>query len=239
MTEPLIVDPHRLASASSVLGSAAADIPVMPPPLSVPGGDLLSLAIAAGSAQIEAPMEALPTIQADAIATAGKVGMAGQRYADTDSELAARAARVTFASSAAGGPGAAATSAGAGGMGAGGLGAGFAGSGAGVSGVATSAAGVPGAAGQAGGLSQMMSMPMQMAAQAGQIPAQLAQAAGAAPQAVMQGAQGAVQQVTQMAGQFGQSPGEDDSAKDQGVPQADAERDRDDSREERPAATVL
>ena len=50
---------------------------------------------------------------------------------------------------------------------------------------------------------------------------------------------GAVQQVTQMAGQFGQSPGEDDSAKDQGVPQADAERDRDDSPEERPAATVL
>lgn len=97
MTEPLIVDPDRLNSASAILGSAASDIPVGLPKLSVPGSDPLSLAIAVGALKVEEPMSALPGIKADATATAQKIGTAGQMYATTDQELAEKAKQHRFA----------------------------------------------------------------------------------------------------------------------------------------------
>lgn len=249
MTEPLIVDPDRLARASSALGFAAADIPIVAPYVPAHGEDLLSMAIAKGALDIELPMQALPEIKRNATETAENVGAAGKMYTDTDREAAEKASRYQFANQGSPGFGAgglpAAPVAGGvaagGGAGAGigsGVGAGAGsglGSGAGVAGAAASAAGVPGAAGQAGGLSQMMGTPMQMAQQAGQIPQQLAQMAGSAPQGVMQGAQGAVQQVTQMAGQFGKSSGEDGKAPDLPLERA---AEREDRPEDRPAETV-
>ena len=215
MTEPLIVDPSLLASASAALVAAAADIPVMPAPLSVPGSDPLSVAIAAGAVAVEAPMAALPEIKTAATTTATNVGVAAQRYTSTDQALAAKAASHQFAppgsagsaaagaasaaqapASAAGAPAAAGSAAAAGGIGTGGMGsAGNAGSQMGQQ-----------LAQQAGQMGQ------QLAQQAGQIPSQLAGAAGQGPQSVMQGAQGAVQQITQMAGQFGKAGGGDGKA---------------------------
>lgn len=216
MTQPqLIVDPDRLASASSAFTAAAGEIPVLPPALSVPGGDPLSQAIAEGTAEIESPMLALPRIKGDAMETATIVSTAGQMYADTDSELAAKAARHAFASATSPGPGGSSPTSASSGGGINsipGAAPATAGSAAGVVGAVASGAGRPGG-GQPGGLSQMMGTPMQMAQQAGQIPAQLAQAAGSAPQGLMQGGQSAVQQVTQLAGQFAKSSGEDDPAK--------------------------
>lgn len=60
-----------------------------------------------------------------------------------------------------------------------------------------------GGADSMGQLSQMMSMPMQMASQAAQLPMQAMSAVASAPQAVMQG----VQQISQMAGGMGKSDG--------------------------------
>lgn len=252
---PLVVDPDRLASASSALLTAAGDIPVMPPALSVPGADLLSTAISHGSAEVELPMADLPVIKTDATTTAENVGLAGTIYTNKDAELAARAASHQFVSAtsaapAGSGPAAPGTGAAATGVAGSGLGGGAVGAGSGVAGAAASAAGVPAGAGKAGGLSQMMGMPMQMAQQAGQIPAQLAQAAGQAPQGVMQSAQSAMQQVTQMAGQFGKSSGGDDTLKNgEKIAEKDAGNDPEGSRERspetvdrpqpRPSGTVL
>ena len=88
MTEPLKVDTDELDAASAILKSAAGQIPTQLPQFSVNGSDPLSAAIAAGSAQIEAPMAALPQIKAEATTTAKKVGVAGQRYRETDETLA-------------------------------------------------------------------------------------------------------------------------------------------------------
>ena len=226
MTEPLIVDPSLLASASTALVAAAADIPVMPAPLSVPGSDPLSVAIAAGAVAVEAPMAALPEIKTAATTTATNVGVAAQRYTSTDQALAAKAASHQFAppasagsaaagaasaagapASAAGAPAAAGSAAAAGGIGVGGMGsAGNAGSQMGQQ-----------LAQQGSQMGQQLAqqgsqMGQQLAQQAGQIPSQLAGAAGQGPQSVMQGAQGAVQQISQMAGQFGKAGGDDGKA---------------------------
>ena len=99
MTQPLIVDTDLLGTASASLAAAAAEIPVVPPPLSVSGSDPLSTAIGNGSVEIEAPMAALPAIKTDALTTAQNVGAAGQRYASTDEALAAKAARHDFGNS--------------------------------------------------------------------------------------------------------------------------------------------
>lgn len=105
MTEPLIVDPDQLNSASTILGKAAGEIPVGLPKLSVSGSDPLSLAIAAGAIRVEAPMEALPGIKADATSTAQKIGTAEQMYATTDQELAAKVKQHQFDIGAAGAAG--------------------------------------------------------------------------------------------------------------------------------------
>ena len=88
MTEPLRVDTDGLDAASTILKTAAGEIPAPPPKLSVSGTDPLSLAIARGAAQVEAPMAALPGIRANAISVAEKIGVAGQRYRSTDEMLA-------------------------------------------------------------------------------------------------------------------------------------------------------
>lgn len=235
MTEPLIVDPDRLVSASSALGAAAAEIPIVTPYAPAVGADPLSMAISDGARAIELPMQALPDIRRDATAMAANVGTAGKMYADADRDAAEKASRHQFANYGAPGlgdgglPTARAAGGVAGGAGAGvgsgveaGAGSGL-GSGAGVAGAAASSAGVPGA-GQAGA-------PMQMVQQAGQIPQQIAQMAGSAPQSVMQGAQGAFQQVQQLAGQFGKSSGEE--AKPGDVP-VDRAVEREDRPEDRP-----
>jgi len=56
----------------------------------------LSAAIAAGSAQIEAPMAALPQIKADATTVAENIGLAGQRYRETDDTVAQKAKQQQF-----------------------------------------------------------------------------------------------------------------------------------------------
>ena len=215
MTEPLIVDPSLLASASAALVAAAADIPVMPAPLSVPGSDPLSVAIAAGAVAVEAPMAALPEIKTAATTTATNVGVAAQRYTSTDQALAAKAASHQFAPPASAGSAAAgaASAAGAPASAAGAPAA--AGSAAAAGGIGTGGMGSAGNAGSQMGqqlAQQAGQMGQQLAQQAGQIPSQLAGAAGQGPQSVMQGAQGAVQQITQMAGQFGKAGGGDGKA---------------------------
>jgi hypothetical protein len=66
------------------------------PQFSVNGSDPLSAAIAAGSAQMEAPMAALPWIQANATTTAENIGVAGKRYRETDETLAQKAKEHQF-----------------------------------------------------------------------------------------------------------------------------------------------
>jgi hypothetical protein len=56
----------------------------------------LSLAIAQGAAQVEAPMAALPGIKANATSVAEKIGVAGQRYRETDEMLAEKARQHLF-----------------------------------------------------------------------------------------------------------------------------------------------
>ena len=96
MTEPLKVDTDELDAASAILKSAAGQIPTQLPQFSVNGSDPLSAAIAAGSAQIEAPMAALPWINANATTTAENIGVAGQRYRETDETLAQKAKEQQF-----------------------------------------------------------------------------------------------------------------------------------------------
>ena len=91
MTEPLNVETDVLSAASKILRTAAGQIPVPPPKVSVPGTDPLSLAIAQGAAQVEAPLAALPRIKAEATTVAENIGIAGQRYAETDQMLAEKA----------------------------------------------------------------------------------------------------------------------------------------------------
>lgn len=91
MTKPLQVDTDALDAASKILKAAASKIPMPPPKLSVPGTDPLSLAIARGATQVEAPMAVLPEIKANATAVAEKIGVAGQRYRETDEMLAEKA----------------------------------------------------------------------------------------------------------------------------------------------------
>ena len=96
MTEPLKVDTDELDAATAILKSAAGQIPTQLPQFSVNGSDPLSAAIAAGSAQMEAPMAALPGIKADATTTAENIGVAGQRYRETDETLAQKAKEQQF-----------------------------------------------------------------------------------------------------------------------------------------------
>ena len=91
MTEPLIVDTDQLDSASKILGQAAGAIPAPLPKLSVPGTDPLSLAVATGAVQVEAPMAALSAIEADATTTAENIGVAGQKYSAVDQAYAEKA----------------------------------------------------------------------------------------------------------------------------------------------------
>lgn len=91
MTEPLIVDTDQLDSASTILGQAAGAIPAPLPKLSVPGTDPLSLAVATGAVQVEAPMAALSAIEADATTTAENIGVAGQKYSAVDQAYAEKA----------------------------------------------------------------------------------------------------------------------------------------------------
>lgn len=78
-----------------------------------------------------------------------------------------------------------------------------------------------------GQMSQLMSMPMQMAGQAVQMPMQAMDALASLPQSVMQG----VQQVSQMAGGLGGADGALAKGHEDGAPTDDDQRDDDKSRE--------
>jgi hypothetical protein len=91
------VDTDQVNSASKILQTAAGTIPAPLPKLSVPGTDPLSLAVAKGAIQVEAPMVALPGIKAEATTTAQNIGLAGQKYAETDETLARKAREQQFA----------------------------------------------------------------------------------------------------------------------------------------------
>ena len=96
MTEPMNVDTDVLDATSAILKSAAGQIPTQLPQFSVNGSDPLSAATRAGSAQVEAPMAALPRIKAEATTTAQNIGLAGQRYRETDEILAEKARQQQF-----------------------------------------------------------------------------------------------------------------------------------------------
>jgi hypothetical protein len=87
----LRVDTDVLDAANAILKSAAGQIPTQLPQFSVNGSDPLSAAIGAGSGQMEARMAALPGIQAKAKTVAGNIGVAGQKYRETDETLAQKA----------------------------------------------------------------------------------------------------------------------------------------------------
>jgi len=97
MTEPMNVDTDQVNSAGTILGRAAGTVPAPLPKLSFPGTDPLSLAVAKGAPQVEAPMAALPGIKAEATTTAQNIGLAGQKYAETDETLARKAREQQFA----------------------------------------------------------------------------------------------------------------------------------------------
>ena len=88
MTEPLTVDTDQLNSASKILMQAAGAIPAPLSKLSVPGTDALSMMVAKGAVEVEAPMSALPGIKADATTTAQNIGVAGQKYSAVDQKYA-------------------------------------------------------------------------------------------------------------------------------------------------------
>lgn len=93
---PLIVDPDQLTSASSALSSSSASIPTELPKFSVSGSDPLSAAISTGAVDVESPMLALPVIKTKATTTAQNIGVAGQRYRETDELLARKASQQQF-----------------------------------------------------------------------------------------------------------------------------------------------
>jgi hypothetical protein len=102
MTLPtLIVDPTQLTSASSALSASAGNIPTELPKFSVAGDDPLSAAISAGAVDVESPMLALPAIKAKATTTAENIGVAAQRYRETDEAFASKVAGHNFAAGAA------------------------------------------------------------------------------------------------------------------------------------------
>lgn len=190
---PLKVDPERLSQLGSVLKTAAAGLPDAPAPFTATGADEISLAIKGKLPAIENVIqEVLPQVKAGAQDTASKMLKAAAQYLGTDQELAAKYQQHQFDSAASpvgsGGAGGSSSVGGAGG--------------------ATSTA-----AAQSDSMSQMMSMPMQMANQAAQVPAQMMSAAASVPQSLMQG----VQQVSQMAGGLGGNDGSDGDEADRAV----------------------
>ena len=191
---PLTVDPDALAAAGGALSAAAADLPPAPDPFMPVGTDPLSATIIEQIPFVEGPIyDQLPVVKAQATQTASNVRNAASAYTAADQRIggAIDAEMQDVAGVGGGLPGSAG---------------GAAGSAAGTAaGSAGTAAGGAGSAG--GGMSQMMSMPMQMASQMSQMPMQVMSAVQQAPQGVMQGVQQVGQQVQQMVGQFGGASG--------------------------------
>lgn len=187
---PLTVDPDALAAAGGALSAAAADLPPAPDPFMPVGTDPLSATIIEQIPFVEGPIyDQLPVVKAQATQTASNVRNAASAYTAADQRIggAIDAEMQDVAGVGGGLPGSAG---------------GAAGSAAGSAGTAAGGAGSAG-----GGMSQMMSMPMQMASQMSQMPMQVMSAVQQAPQGVMQGVQQVGQQVQQMVGQFGGASG--------------------------------
>lgn len=97
MTEPLRVDPERLAASARQLLATANQIPSPPAPHAVTGGDALSQAIAAQAGKVETPItEGIPAAQKSAVAYGENVSSASRLYEQSDQEIADRIRRSTF-----------------------------------------------------------------------------------------------------------------------------------------------
>ncbi|MET0473606.1 MAG: type VII secretion target [Mycobacterium sp.] len=186
MTE-LKVDAEKLREIANVMRTAAEGIPEPPAAYTASGADPISQAIADKVPGIEGVIqESLPQVKIDAMNTASNMVTAAGQYLDTDEQLAANYEKQQF--DAAGGTGSGVGSE----------------TGTGTVGVQSASSASSDSLGQ---MSQLMSMPMQVASQAAQIPTQMMSAAAAVPQGIMQG----VQQIGQMAGGFGGSDSESGS----------------------------
>jgi hypothetical protein len=217
----LRVDTEMLSQLGSQLEVSASALPDAPAPLSVPGGDAISQAIAAKLPGLETPIiEGLPAVKEAAGQTASNIVTAADMYQTKDEQLAAEYEKHRFDGS--GGRSSSGGSGGSSGSGvAGGMGAGAAGSAAGAGGDPMSQ------------MSQMMGTPMQMASQAAQMPMQAMGAVSSVPQSAMQG----VQQISQMAGGKGEGGGSGSGSGDApAAPQQEEPRPEERSGEEQPAA---
>ncbi len=191
--ETLGVDTEMLSRFGSELVTVASQIPQMPSPLTLSGGDAISAAIMARMPELETPIQTgLAEVKAAATKTANNIVAAAERYAQTDEQLA-RAIEAAGEPTAGGGA--------------------VDGAGSGAAGhvqsvAATGAGGAAGStgspAGSMGQVGSMMSTPMQMAGQVAQMPMQAMGMAASVPQSAMQG----VQQVSQMAGGLGDDRGD-------------------------------
>jgi hypothetical protein len=99
MTEPLLVDPSRLATAGNKLQALA--FPAPPSPLSAPGADAVSAAINVTLPIIESPViEGLPAVDAAVKQTGSSIVTAAELYVETDQALGEHVGNVALLSAA-------------------------------------------------------------------------------------------------------------------------------------------
>jgi hypothetical protein len=87
MTGDIRVNVPELRTGALSFREAAGGLPDAPAPFTSSGGDDLSVALTNGTNEKEAPLvEAMPRIRADAQGTAANIGVAADRYEQTDQE---------------------------------------------------------------------------------------------------------------------------------------------------------
>lgn len=95
MTEPLVVEPSRLATAGNTLRDLP--FPVPPAPIVAPGTDSVSAAVNATLPIIESSVtDGLPAIKAALTKTGSSMGAAAGMYTDTDQRLGDHLTQVQF-----------------------------------------------------------------------------------------------------------------------------------------------
>lgn len=95
MTEPLVVEPSRLATAGNTLRDLP--FPVPPAPIVAPGTDSVSAAVNATLPLIESSVtDGLPAVKAALTKTGSSMGAAAGMYTDTDQRLGDHLTQVPF-----------------------------------------------------------------------------------------------------------------------------------------------